>query len=249
LIGVIIQKSYNKNIMGRAFEFRKERKFKRWAHMAKTFTRIGREIAMAVKESGADPETNAKLRIAMQNAKANNMPKDTVDRAIQKAGGKDAENYKEVTYEGYGPHKIAIVIETATDNPTRTIANLRSYFNKCGGQMTTSGTFDFLFDRKSCFKIKAQGLDMDEMELDLIDFGLDEIFEEDGNLVIYAGVKDFGAMQKALEERKLEIVAAEFERIPTTTKEISELLQADVAKLLDKIEEDDDVINVYHNMI
>lgn len=234
--------------MGRAFEFRKERKMKRWGKMAKVFTKIGREISISVKESGPNPETNSRLRIAIQNAKAANMPKDNVERAIQKAMGKDQEAFKEIVYEGYGPNKVAIVVETATDNPTRTVANVRSYFTKYGGSLTTTGSLDFLFDHKSIFKIKTDSLSMDELELDLIDFGLEEIGEEDDTIVIYAGFKDFGNMQKALEERKIEIVSAEFERIPTTIKELSEEQQVDVNKLLEKLEDDDDVTAVFHNM-
>lgn len=235
--------------MGRAFEFRKARKMKRWANMAVTFTRIGKDISMAVKEGGPDPATNSRLRVAIQNAKTANMPKDNVERAIQKAVNKEMDNVKEIVYEGYGPHKVAIVVETTTDNHNRTVANIRSYFNKCGGTLGTSGSLDFLFDRKSMFKIKKpESLNFEELELELIDFGLEEIFEEDDNVVIYAAVSDFGQMQKAIEERQLEIVSAEFERIPTDSKQLSEDQQADVEKLLDKLEEDEDVVKVFHNM-
>jgi YebC/PmpR family DNA-binding regulatory protein len=235
--------------MGRAFEFRKARKMKRWANMAVTFTRIGKDISMAVKEGGPDPATNSRLRVAIQNAKTANMPKDNVERAIQKAVNKEMDNVKEIVYEGYGPHKVAIVVETTTDNHNRTVANIRSYFNKCGGSLGTSGSLDFLFDRKSMFKVKKpENLNLEDLELELIDFGLDEIFEEDDNIVIYAAVSDFGQMQKAIEERQLEIVSAEFERIPTDTKQLTEDQQADVEKLLDKLEEDEDVVKVFHNM-
>ncbi len=234
--------------MGRAFEFRKERKMKRWANMAKTFTRVNREVTIAVKEAGPDPETNAKLRIAIQNARAMNVPKDNIDRAIQKASGKDAEDFKEIVYEGYGPHKIAVVVECATNNPTRTVANVRSYFSKFGGELTNSGTFNFIFSRDCVFKIKAEGIDMEELELDLIDYGLEELFEEDGQIVIYCGFTDFGAMQKGLEAKGLEILSAEFERNPTTTKKLDESQRAELDKLIDKLEEDDDVVNVFHNM-
>lgn len=234
--------------MGRAFEFRKERKFKRWGNMAKVFTRANREITIAVKEGGTDPDVNAKLRIAIQNAKTNNVPKDNIERAIQKASGKDAENFKEIVYEGYGPHKVAIIVETATDNPTRTVANVRSFFNKYGGQLATSGIFDFLFNRKSVFRIKAEGIDLEELELNLIDFGLDELEMEDESIAIYAGFTNFGAMQKALEELKIEILSAEFEYIATTMKELNEEQMAEVNKLIDKLEEDDDVVNVFHNI-
>jgi len=235
--------------MGRAFEFRKARKMKRWAGMAVTFTRIGKDISMAVKEGGPDPSTNSRLRVAIQNAKTANMPKDNVERAIQKAVNKEMENVKEIVYEGYGPHKIAIVVETTTDNHNRTVANIRSYFNKCGGSLGTTGSLDFLFDRKSMFKIKKlDSLNLEELELELIDFGLEEIFEEDDNVVIYAGVSDFGQMQKAIEERHFEIVSAEFERIPTDSKQLNDEQIADVEKLLDKLEEDEDVVKVFHNM-
>lgn len=234
--------------MGRAFEFRKERKFKRWAQMAKVFTKIGREISMAVKESGTNPETNSKLRIAIQNAKAANMPKDNVERAIQKASGKDAESFKEVVYEGYGPGKVAIIIECATDNTTRTVANVRSYLNKHGGEFASQGAFDFIFDRKAVFKISAEGQNMEELEFELIDFGLEDIGLEDEYLVIYTAFTDFGSMQKALEERGIEIVSAEFERLPNVIKEVSDEVAAQMNKLIDKIEEDDDVTSVFHNM-
>ena len=235
--------------MGRAFEFRKARKMKRWAGMAVTFTRIGKDISMAVKEGGPDPTTNSRLRVAIQNAKSANMPKDNVERAIQKALSKEMENVKEIVYEGYGPHKIAIVVETNTDNHNRTVANIRSYFNKCGGSLGTTGSLDFLFDRKSMFKInKTDAMNLEDLELELIDFGLEEIFEEDNNIVIYAGVSDFGQMQKAIEEHKFEIVSAEFERIPTDSKQLTDEQTMEVEKLLDKLEEDEDVVKVFHNM-
>lgn len=236
--------------MGRAFEFRKARKMKRWAGMAKTFTRIGKEIAMAAKEGGPDPSANPKLRVVMQNAKDANMPKENVERAIQRAVNKEMDSVKEIVYEGYGPHKIAIVVETATDNHTRTIANIRNYFNKCGGAVGTSGSLDFLFERKSVFKVKKDPtISLDDLELELIDFGVDEIFEEDENIVMYAGFSDFGQLQKALEDKHLEIVTAEFERLPTDTKILNTDQAADVEKLLDKLDEDDDVIKVFHNMV
>jgi YebC/PmpR family DNA-binding regulatory protein len=172
-----------------------------------------------------------------------------VERAIQKALGKDSADYKEIVYEGYGPHKVAFVVETATDNPTRTVANIRSYFNKYGGSLANSGTFDFIFSHDSVFKIKAEGVDIEELELDLIDFGLEELFPEDDCIVIYADFKSFGAMQKALEDRKLELVSAEFERNANTTKELNEEQKKEVDKLIDKLEEDDDVVNFFHNMV
>jgi YebC/PmpR family DNA-binding regulatory protein len=234
--------------MGRAFEFRKERKMKRWANMAKVFTRVNREVTMAVKEGGADPESNAKLRIAIQNAKSLNVPKDNIDRAIQKASGKDSGDFKEIVYEGYAAHKVAVVIETATDNPTRTVANIRSYFNKFDGQLVNSGTHDFIFSHKSVFKIKAEGVDLESLELELIDFGLEELEPDEDSIIVYAGFKDFGAMQKGLEAQGIEILSAEFERFPSTMKELTAEQKIDVEKLLDKIEDDDDVVNVFHNM-
>lgn len=239
--------------MGRAFEFRKERKFKRWAKMAKVFTRIGKEIAISVKESGPNPEANPRLRMAIQNAKAANMPKDNVERAIKKASSKDQEDYKEMVYEGYAPHGIAIVIETLTDNPTRTVGNIRSYFNKLGGNLGTSGSLEFLFDRKSTFKIADNGADLEELELELIDVGVDEIFreeEEDGSttIMLYGGFTDFNNIREYLESNKFEIKESGFERIPTDYKEITEEQKAEVEKLVEKIEEDEDVSHVFTNM-
>lgn len=235
--------------MGRAFEFRKGRKMKRWAAMAKAFTRIGKDIVMAVKEGGPNPEANSRLRAVMQNAKAANMPKENVERAIKKATDKDTANYKEVLFEGYAPHGIAILIETATDNNNRTVANIRSYFNKCNGTLGTQGSVEFMFDHTCNFRIPAAGQDVEELELEMIDFGVEEIFadEEDG-IVMYAPFESFGAIQKELENRGLEILSSGFERIPQITKELTEEQVADVEKLLEKIEEDDDVMNVYHTM-
>ncbi|MCQ0112668.1 YebC/PmpR family DNA-binding transcriptional regulator [Zhouia amylolytica] len=234
--------------MGRAFEFRKERKFKRWASMAKTFTRIGKDIAMAVKEGGPNPETNSRLRAAIQNAKAANMPKDNVERAIKRASDKDTDHYKEVLFEGYAPHGIAVIIETATDNNNRTVANVRSYFNKCNGTLGTSGSVEFMFDHKCHFKIPQEGIDLEELELDMIDFGVEEIFAEDDGILIYGPFESFGAIQKELEARGLEILSSGFERIPQVTKELSQEDTAEVEKLIGLIEEDDDVQNVYHSM-
>lgn len=234
--------------MGRAFEFRKERKFKRWAGMAKTFTRIGREIALAVKAGGPNPEYNARLRVAIQNAKAANMPKANVENAIKKASGKEAENYQEVLYEGKGPHGVAIIVETATDNPTRTVANVRMYFDRCGGALGTSGSVSFLFDRKGVFKTKADERNWDELELELIDAGLEELKREDDEVVLYCNFTDFGSMQAALEERGIETTSAALEYIPNTTKRLEESEVEAVVKLIDRLEEDDDVLNVYHTM-
>ena len=240
--------------MGRAFEFRKARKMKRWSKMSKTFTRLGKEIVIAVKEGGADPDSNAKLRSVIQNAKAANMPLDTVQRAIKKASSKDQQDFKELVYEGYAPHGIAVLVETATDNSTRTVADVRSYFNKCDGSLGTSGSVEFLFERKCHFKIEKGDLDVEEFEFEMIDFGAEEIFEEEAEddkpatIMIYGEFPNFGNIQKALEERKLEIIESGFERIPLNTVELNEAQQEDVEKLLEKLEDNDDVLNVYHTM-
>ena len=234
--------------MGRAFEYRKARKMKRWGNMARTFTRYGKDIAMAVKNGGPNPETNPKLRAIIQNAKADNMPKDNVERAIKKASSKDQEDYKEMVYEGYAPFGIAVLVETATDNNTRTVGNIRSYFNKYGGTLGTSGSLDFMFERKCRFKIPKNNLNLEELEFELIDFGAEELFEEDENIIIYAGFSDLGPIQKALETKNIEILNAEFERIPADLKELTAEQVAEVDKLIEKIEEDDDVQRVYTNM-
>ena len=234
--------------MGRAFEFRKARKMKRWAAMSKAFTRIGKDIVMAVKEGGPDPDANAKLRAVIQNAKAVNMPKDNIERAIKRASDKNQGDYKEVLFEGYAPHGIAVLIETATDNNTRTVANIRSYFNKCNGSLGTSGSVEFMFDHTCSFTINGEGLDPEELELELIDFGAEEVFVDEDGIHIYAPFENFGAIQKELESREIEIISSGFDRIPQVTKELNEEEVADVEKLLEKIEEDDDVQNVYHTM-
>jgi len=234
--------------MGRAFEFRKARKMKRWAAMSKAFTRIGKDIVMAVKEGGPDPDTNARLRAVIQNAKSVNMPKDNIERAIKRASDKSQGDYKEVVFEGYGPHGIAILVETATDNNTRTVANIRSYFNKCDGSLGTSGSVVFMFDHTCNFRINAEGIDPEELELEMIDFGAEEVFVDDDGILIYAPFESFGAIQSELESRGIEILSSGFERIPQVTKELTEEQAADVEKLLEKIEEDDDVQNVYHTM-
>lgn len=234
--------------MGRAFEFRKARKMKRWSAMSKAFTRIGKEITMAAKEGGPNPENNLRLRMAIQNSKAANMPKDNVERAIKKATDKDLADFKEMVYEGYAAHGIAVLVETATDNSTRTVANVRSYFNKCNGSLGTSGSVEFMFDHKCFFKINPEGLDLEELELELIDFGADEIESDEEEVMVMGAFNEFGNIQKALDEKGIEIVESGSERIPMDTKTLSEEDRADVEKLLDKIEEDDDVINVYHNM-
>lgn len=221
---------------------------KRWSTMSKAFTRIGKDIVMAVKEGGGDPETNARLRAIIQNAKAVNMPKDNVERAIKRATSKDTADYKEATFEGYAPHGIAILIETATDNNMRTVANIRSYFNKCDGNLSVSGSVDFMFEHKCYFKIENSGQDVEELELELIDFGAEEVFVDEEGIMIYAPFEEFGKLQKALEERDFEVISSGFERIPMDVKQLNEEQRADVEKLLEKLEEDDDVQHVYHNM-
>jgi YebC/PmpR family DNA-binding regulatory protein len=243
--------------MGRAFEFRKARKMKRWSAMSKAFTRIGKDIVMAVKEGGPDPDSNSRLRAVIQNAKSVNMPKDNIERAIKRASDKNQGDYKEVLFEGYAQHGIAILIETATDNNTRTVANVRSYFNKCDGSLGTQGSVVFMFDHTCNFKIKGDDLDLEELELELIDFGVEEIFEDtdedaDGNehnsVMIYAPFESFGNIQSYLEENNIEIISSGFERIPQVTKKLTAEKMEDVEKLIEKLEEDDDVQNVYHTM-
>ena len=235
--------------MGRAFEYRKARKLKRWGNMSRTFTRIGKEITRAAKAGGPDPSTNPRLRALMQNAKAANMPKDTVERAIKKATDKDAGDYKEITYEGYGPHGIAIFVEAATDNNTRTVANVRSYFNKLGGNLGTQGSLTFLFDHKAVFKIKAkEGVSLDDLELELIDYGVDELEHDEDEIILYGAFEENANIQKYLEDNGFEIVSSEFERIPHELKDVTPDQRAAIEKLLEKLEEDEDVQNVFHNM-
>jgi YebC/PmpR family DNA-binding regulatory protein len=234
--------------MGRAFEFRKARKMKRWSAMAKAFTRIGKDIVMAVKEGGPDPASNSRLRAVIQNAKSVNMPKDNIERAIKKASDKDQGDYKEVLFEGYAPHGIAILVETATDNNNRTVANIRSYFNKCDGNLGTSGSVEFMFDHTCNFRINSEGLDPEELEFEFIDFGAEEVFQDDDGILIYAPFGSFGTIQKELESREIEILSSGFERMPQVTKKITPEQATDVEKLLEKIEGDDDVQNVYHTM-
>ena len=236
--------------MGRAFEFRKARKMKRWSAMAKTFTRIGKDIVMAVKEAGPNPETNSRLRAVIQNAKAANMPKDNIERAIKKASDKDTANYKEVLFEGYAPHGIAVLIETATNNNNRTVANVRAAFNKYDGNLGTSGSVVFMFDHTCNFTVKKEDItvDMEELELALIDFDVEEVFVDDEGVVVYARFEQFGAIQAFFEENSVEIISSGFERIPTSTTKLSQEQQTDVEKLLERLEEDDDVQQVYHSM-
>ena len=235
--------------MGRAFEYRKARKLKRWGNMARTFTKLGKEIEIAVKAGGPDPSGNTRLRVLIQNAKAANMPKENVERAIKRAVSKDTADYKEMVYEGYGPHGIAVLVETATDNTTRTVANVRSYFNKMGGTLGTSGSVSFMFDHKCVFKIAANdSIDVDELELELSDRGADELFVDEGESGIHAGFESYGAIQKYLEDHSLEIISGEFERIPTDYKDLDEEGRASIEKLVERLEEDDDVTSVYTNM-
>ena len=234
--------------MGRAFEFRKARKMKRWSNMSKTFTRIGRELIIAVKESGPDPSSNSRLRAIIQNAKAANMPKENIERAIKKASEKSSENFKEVLLEGYAPHGIAILVEAATDNNNRTVANIRSYFNKCDGSLATSGSVDFLFDHLCFFQIKDEGIDIEELELELIDFGVIELSKSENEISITARFEDFGSIQKELEKRKLEISSSEFEREAKINKALPEDERLKVERLINMIDEDEDVQNVYHDM-
>ena len=236
--------------MGRAFEFRKARKMKRWSAMAKTFTRIGKDIVMAVKDGGSNPDTNARLRSVIQNAKAANMPLANVERAIKKASDKSTANFEETLFEGYAPHGIAVLVETATDNNNRTVADIRAAFNKCNGNMGTSGSVVFMFDHTCNFRINPEGINMDieELELELIEFEVEEVFEDEDGVLIYAPFDQFGAIQKYLEEANIEIRSSGFERIPTTTVKLNDEQKEEVEKLLEKLEELDDVQQVYHSM-
>lgn len=239
--------------MGRIFEVRKATMFARWDRMAKQFSRIGKEIAIAVKAGGPDPNTNPALRRCMQNAKSVNMPKDRVEAAIKRAMGKEMENYDEILYEGYGPHGVAILVETATDNHVRTVANIKSHFNKGGGTLGNSGSVSFQFKKMGVFKLKPEGMNVDELELELIDFGLEELGEgasENGEpvLVIRVAFNDFGNMQKALEEKNITPISAEVEWIPTTTVPVNDIQAEEVSKLIERLEQDDDVQKVFHNM-
>lgn len=234
--------------MGRAFEFRKARKMKRWGKMAVTFTRIGKEIAMSVKQGGPDPANNPRLRVAMQNAKSESMPKDRIDAAISRASAKDQKDYAEVVYEGMGPYGVGIVIETATDNTTRTVANMRLAFNRNNGELGKSGSLDFIFERKCIFKIDPTGLNLEDLELELIDFGMEEIEQVEDETLIYTAFTDFGNMQKGLESLNIPIVSVDKERIPLSTVELTGEQAEEVNKLIDRLEEDEDVQGVFHNM-
>lgn len=236
--------------MGRAFEFRKARKMKRWGAMSKTFTKIGREISKAVKDNGPNPDSNSALRVIIQNAKAANMPKDNIERAIKKASEKNTESWEERVYEGYAQFGIAILVETLTDNPTRTVANVRACFNKCDGTLGTSGSLDFAFDRKCMFKIDAGELNVEEFEFEMIDFGAEEVDkdEEENEIIIYGQFPDFGNIQGALEDKGIEIKEANLERVPTDTKELSPEQEEEVNKLIVRLEDEDDVQAVFHTM-
>lgn len=235
--------------MGRAFEYRKDRKMKRWGQMAKLFTKIGREIALAVKEGGPEPSTNPRLRIAVQSAKLANMPKVNVENAIKRAVSKDAEDLTEVVYEGFGPHGIAFLLETLTDNPTRTVANMRLYLNRSGGALGTSGSVSFMFDRVGEFVFELGDKTMDDIELDLIDGGAEEIeMGEENTVYVYTAFEDFGQMQAKLEELGIEVKEASLQRFPQVTKEITDEQKEDIEKLIEKFEDDDDVQKVFHNM-
>ncbi len=236
--------------MGRAFEYRKATKMKRWGNMARVFTKLGKQITIAVRESGPEADTNPRLRVLIQTSKKENMPKENVERAIKKAISKDEADYKEMVYEGYGPNGIAIVIETATDNPTRTVANIRSYLTRHGGSLGTSGCLQFLFDHKCVFKIAPkEGVSIEDLELELIDFGVDELVEDEDSIILYGEFQSYSPIQKYLEENGFEIFSAEFERIPNDMKELNEEQKAQVIKLIEKIEDDEDVQNVFHNMV
>lgn len=235
--------------MGRAFEYRRAAKEKRWANMSRIFPKLARLITIAAKEGGPDPEMNPKLRTAISNAKAQNMPKDNIDSAIKRAAGKDAADYQEVNYEGKGPHGVLVFVETATDNPTRTVANVKLPFSKAGGQLVPSGSLEFLFDRKSVFEIvRPEGIDLEELELELIDAGLEELEADDDHILIYGDYKSFGTLNNALEEKGIEIKEAKLERISNDPKEFTAEQRADIEKMLDKLEDDDDVQNVFTNM-
>ena len=236
--------------MGRAFEFRKARKMKRWSAMAKTFTRIGKDISIAVKEGGPNPDTNARLRAVIQNAKSANMPKDNVERAIKKASGADSANYVEMSLEGYAPHGVAVFVECTTDNNNRTVANVRSYFNKCEGNLGTNGSLEFIFDRKAVFAFSESQveIDLEELEMELIDAGLEELENDEGTITVTTDFSDFSNMQKQLESMNIELESSELQRFPNITKTLVGEEAKSVLKLIDKLEEDEDVQNVFHNM-
>lgn len=235
--------------MGRIFEKRKYKMFARFARMSKAFNKMGREIAIAVKAGGGDPAYNTRLRMAIQTARSLNMPKDRIDAAIKRALSKDTDNYQEVVYEAYGPHGVAVMIECATDNPTRTVANIRAILVRNGGTLGSSGSVAFLFERKGVFRLRTETMDLDELELQLIDYGADEIERGDGEVIVYTTFENFSGMQKALEENKsISILSAELQRIPTSINELDDAAADEVGQLVEKLDEDDDVQVVFHNM-
>ncbi len=235
--------------MGRAFEYRKAAKMKRWGNMSRVFPKLAKTITVAAKEGGADPEMNPKLRSAILNAKAQNMPKDNIEAAIKRASGKDAADISEISYEGKGPHGVLLFVECATDNPTRTVANIKSYFNKIGGQLVPNGSLEFMFARKSVFEFeKSEGMDLEELELELIDAGLDELEEDEGTIYVYGSYTAFGELAKKLEELGIEVQKAELQRIPTSPVEFSDEEMVEIEKLIEKIEDDEDVQAVYSNI-
>lgn len=235
--------------MGRAFEYRRAAKEKRWASMSKIFPKISRQITMAAKESGPDPEMNPKLRLAIKNAKSANMPKDNIKKAIERASGKDATDYTLVNYEGKGPHGILVFIECATDNTTRTVADVKSYFSKAGGALVPTGSLEYMFNRKAVFEIPfKEGMDLEEMELDLIDFGLTEIEQDDETVYAYSAYTDFGTLSTVLEEKNIEVSKADLQRFPTSPVEFTDEQMADIEKMLDKLDENEDVQAVFTNM-
>jgi YebC/PmpR family DNA-binding regulatory protein len=235
--------------MGRAFEYRRAAKEKRWDKMSKVFPKLAKTITMAAKEAGPDPDMNPRLRTAIQNAKGQNMPKDNIDSAIKRAAGKDASTFTEISYEGKGPHGVLVFIDCATDNSTRTVANVKSYFNKAGGSLVPTGSLEFMFNRKAVFELEKAELDIEELELELIDAGLEEIEEVEDKLFIYGDYTNFGTLGSALEEMKLEVIKATLNRIPTSPVEFTDEQLEDIEKMLDKIEEDDDVQDIYNNII
>ena len=234
--------------MGRVFEKRKHKMFARFDRMAKGFTRIGKDIAIAVKQGGPNPDNNPRLRLAIQNAKGINMPKDRVESAIKRASSKEEKDFQEVIYEGYAPHGVPVLVECAADNPTRTVANIRLHFSKNGGSMGNSGSVSFMFERKGVFKFDPTKINLDEIELDLIDAGAEDIQREEGEIIIYTAFTQFGHMQKFLESKNLAAKSSELQYIPTTTKELSEAEQDEVMECITALEADDDVQNVYHNL-
>lgn len=235
--------------MGRAFEYRKAAKMKRWGNMSRIFPKLAKAVQMAAKEGGPDPDMNASLRVAIQNAKAQNMPKTNIEAAIKRAIGKDAEDFQEVLYEGKGPHGVLIVVECATDNTTRTVANVKSYFNKTGGALVQTGSLDYMFNRKAVFEFtKPEGFDPDEFELEMIDFGLESVEIDEDTVYAYAEYTEFGNMSTALEKMKIEVAKSDLQRLPTSPVDFTDEQMVDIEKLIDKLEEDDDVQAVFNNL-